>query len=311
MKEILKKYTFTELFTYTGVSKGRIIWQAIKYLCLRLFNVRYAIANVNNYKMKLDFKTPGLSRTLYIYGKRELPDLHVMYETLQPGMVVADIGANIGYYALLEAQIVGKEGHVHAFEPDPRNLPLLKDNIQLNNMDSVVTVYDQAISNKTETKMFQLGERSNVSSFVGRTDIVDSVSVSCISLAEFEHIEKVDMLRMDAEGYECKIIEGIIPYLRENRRPMSIMLEVHSKLYDKEELNFDIQLQALLDIGFKASHMISNVGARELCQELGYRPAETWTETKYKRDLYRDVDNESVRTCVSKGRVRALLLQRS
>lgn len=306
---VLKKYSINQIFTYSGVSKTRIFKQLVKYSILRLFGIRFVEAVVNNYRMKLDLKTLGLSKVLYIYGTRELPDTKVAEEEIKAGMVVADIGANIGYYTLIEALAVGDTGHVYAFEPDPRNIQLLRDNIALNNMDNRVTIYEQAVSNKKETKSFQLGERSNVSSFVDRPDVVGAVEVDCIALHEFEHIEEVDMLRMDAEGYECKIIEGVMPYLRSNKKPFKIMLEVHPKEYNDTDLNFKQNLKELFEIGFTVSHVVANKPHRSVYADLGYRPVISYSETRHIRDVYHNISHTDVLNLCD-GKVRSIVIVR-
>ena len=61
------------------------------------------------------------------------------------GNFVIDLGANIGYYTCILAKLVGKDGKVFAFEPDPRNLKLLEKNIKVNEYNNVVIV-DKAVS---------------------------------------------------------------------------------------------------------------------------------------------------------------------
>src|SRR5215204_7241889 len=58
-------------------------------------------------------------------GAREFEpfEVELFKESLAPGMVVVDVSANVGYYALVAATIVGTRGRVFAFEPDPRNTP--------------------------------------------------------------------------------------------------------------------------------------------------------------------------------------------
>lgn len=260
--------------------------------------------------MKLDFKTPGLSKVLFVYGTRELPDTYVVKETIKEGMHVADIGANIGYYTLMEAHKVGNTGHVYAFEPDPRNISLLRENIALNQLMEKVTIYEQAVSNKRERKRFKLGERSNVSSFVDRDDTVGTVEVDCISLSEFEHIDKIDIIRMDAEGYECKIIEGLLPFLHQNRKPFMIMLEIHSSEYNDTDMNFKKVLKNLFDEGFAVTHLITSSRNRDQFTSREYTPVNTWTETRYSRDLYLHVSNEDVLHFLDRGMLRALLIAR-
>ena len=65
---------------------------------------------------------------LYLLGKRftERRELATLRSLITPGMVIADIGANVGFYALEMAASVGRSGRVLAFEPDPFNFGLLR-----------------------------------------------------------------------------------------------------------------------------------------------------------------------------------------
>ena len=70
------------------------------------------------------------------------------------GMNVVDIGANIGYYTLLAAELVGEKGKVFAFEPEPSNYDLLLRNVEINGYKNV-TVVRKAVSNETgESSLF-------------------------------------------------------------------------------------------------------------------------------------------------------------
>jgi FkbM family methyltransferase len=276
----------------------------------RLLGIRYAVAKVNDYLMRVDFKTPGLSKVLFIYGTRELPDTYVAQNIITPGMVVADIGANIGYYTLLAAQRVEDSGHVYAFEPDPRNINLLRDNLTLNGLTHRVTIYEQAVSNTSEKKIFQLGERSNVSSFVDRPDVVGAVEVDCIALHQFPHIDKIDMLRMDAEGYECKIIAGALPYFRTTKRPFTIMLEVHPEAYDDQEFNFAALLNELFALGFSVSHSIAGSNFKAAYEARGYRSRGHWVETKHPCELFTDIKNVDAQYFLEHAMIRAMVIKR-
>ena len=100
-------------------------------------------------------RVPGLQSglELYIHGAG---DLHVSrkireegiwepYETslllqlLKPGHVFVDVGANIGYFSLLAASLVGETGAVFAFEPDPQNFTLLQASAEHNGLAHIVT----------------------------------------------------------------------------------------------------------------------------------------------------------------------------
>ncbi|HEY4595480.1 MAG TPA: hypothetical protein VIJ02_03700, partial [Thermoanaerobaculia bacterium] len=65
---------------------------------------------------------------LYVLGKTlaEPRERRFFQEQVEPGMVVFDVGANLGFYTLLLADRVGPQGRVHAFEPDPLSCELLR-----------------------------------------------------------------------------------------------------------------------------------------------------------------------------------------
>src|ERR671930_32338 len=59
----------------------------------------------------------------------EVFEVSLFKESLDAGMVAVDVGANVGYYTLIAARIVGSGGRVFAFEPDPRTLSALETNV--------------------------------------------------------------------------------------------------------------------------------------------------------------------------------------
>ena len=85
-----------------------------------------------NYQMYLDPRDKGISRTLLLFGERELDHKIILEKVLRKDMKVFDIGANIGYYVLMESSILGINGRIVAVEPVPKNMHLLKKNLELN-----------------------------------------------------------------------------------------------------------------------------------------------------------------------------------
>jgi hypothetical protein len=77
---------------------------------------------LGRYKMYVDSQDFGLSPHLMLDGYWEMWVTEALVSLVRPGMVVADIGANLGYYALLLADLVGDAGMVHAFELTPHGL---------------------------------------------------------------------------------------------------------------------------------------------------------------------------------------------
>ncbi|NQV00191.1 MAG: FkbM family methyltransferase [Parcubacteria group bacterium] len=83
----------------------------------------------------------------YWLGSYEYRMQSFFAETIKPGSVVYDIGANVGFYTLLASKIVGVQGRVFAFEPLPENIFYVRKHVELNHCDNVVII-EAAVSEK-------------------------------------------------------------------------------------------------------------------------------------------------------------------
>jgi FkbM family methyltransferase len=73
-------------------------------------------------------------------GTYDVPFTAFVREYLQPGNVAIDVGAHVGLFTLLMAYEVWKTGHVIAYEANPHNLRLLRDNVTMNYLDDRVEI---------------------------------------------------------------------------------------------------------------------------------------------------------------------------
>ena len=124
----------------------------------RLLGRRFVTHNVYDYRLLLDTKDRGISRTLLLFGKRELEHRKMLQEIVKEGSRIFDIGANIGYYAVMEALMVGKEGEVIAIEPSPSNVRLLERNVALNDQKNI-RIVSAAVSDIDGSKTFFLSDK--------------------------------------------------------------------------------------------------------------------------------------------------------
>lgn len=285
--------SFKHIFSYSGVSKAEILINIIKLLSLKLINRRYVIKTVQSNKMLLDLNTPGISKTLFLYGKRELLETWIVKNEVKGDMNILDVGANIGYYALLEASLVDG-GKVYAFEPDSRNMKLLQENIKLNNFANKIEAYPYAVSEKNCIRKFHLAQRRNLSRIVGNNNNnkpTNLISVKCIRLDEFSNMDKIDFIRMDIEGYECMAIDGMREFLKTTKKPIKLMIEVHPNLYDNDRFNFKERMNYLYSLDFYIKYLISAGVARpKIILDSGYEPIKTVKEGRLARGLYNDVE---------------------
>ena len=155
-------------------------------------------------------------------------------DILKQGMTCLDIGSNIGYYVCLENKIVGQNGKIIAIEPSPINFKYLQKNINLQNTTNI-ELFNFACGNKDGTIDFLVSNRSNWSRVVS-DDLIDAppdailetISLPIKKLDSFIHeqdIKKLDFVRMDVEGYELNILDGMKETLRRFKHLLQI--EVH------------------------------------------------------------------------------------
>jgi len=108
---------------------------------------------LGRYKMYVDTQDNGLSPHLMLDGYWEMWLTEVIVDLVKPGMVVADIGANLGYYTVLMAELVGVNGRVHAFEPNPKMIRRLKMSLEVNGLSGQVDLHNIALGEHADHAM--------------------------------------------------------------------------------------------------------------------------------------------------------------
>ncbi len=158
---------------------------------------------VHGCRMRIHPVDHGLTPIL-VEGRYEPLQTRVIASLLRPGMQVADIGANIGYYTLLAAGAVGPSGHVWAFEPETSNYDLLLCNIRENKLENV-TAEPKAVGAGAGTASLYLssvnfGDHRLSPSAEPRR----SLAVSVCSLDDYFRTRDValDLVKMDIQGAE-------------------------------------------------------------------------------------------------------------
>jgi FkbM family methyltransferase len=154
----------------------------------------------------------GPSNAGYVLGTTE-PRLQGAYaRLLKPGMVVFDVGAAIGFQAVLASRLVGPSGRVIAFEPLPENAALARHNARLNDFKHL-EVHQVAVAAADGSARFQAG--ANVT--WGKLDASGSLEVKVRSLDSMvaELGVKPSAIKIDVEGAEASVLEGARQVLAE------------------------------------------------------------------------------------------------
>ena len=139
---------------------------------------------------------------------------------LRPGDTVLDVGANIGSFTVVAARLVGPEGSVFAFEPDPKAFDRLRENVEVNKLTNVRCL-PYAIGGRRGSFEFFSHDRPNFSSLFGGVDrrgmdgmTATTAEVRTLADAVAElGLARIDLLKLDCEGAEYEIFETIDPDL--------------------------------------------------------------------------------------------------
>lgn len=142
---------------------------------------------------------------------------------VQPGMKVFDIGANAGFYTLAFSRLVGEGGHVWAFEPLAENVHNLLRHIELNGLRNV-TVMQAAVADRAGFVEFQVAESNSMGSITGAATGYKVPAVSLDDLIDRGVVPLPDLIKMDVEGAESRVLEGAKGLLRARTTVLFIAL---------------------------------------------------------------------------------------
>lgn len=162
----------------------------------------------------------------FLFGTSDPDEQAVLVRFLKRGAVCYDIGANVGFFAVLAARLVGPTGRVYAFEPFPNSAAAVRRNAALNNFTHL-EVIEAAVAAAPGEASLQIGSVSGTNSIVfDRTE--GELKVKLVSIDSFvqEPCRSLpDFVMIDAEGAEIDVLKGMAATIRA-RRPV-ILCEVH------------------------------------------------------------------------------------
>lgn len=207
------------LTLHYGISYGKV-----RYWCT-------GAATVDGLVCYVDPDDKVITPALVNHGVWEPMETSVLCGSLKEGDTLIDVGANIGYYTILAAKRVGPRGRVIAFEPEPNNFAILKRNVEANGFTNVI-LEQKALSNKPGTLRLYLEEENKgghkVFQFGSARPFVE---VEAVRLDDYlkEYKGRIDLIKIDTEGAEGAILEGMQKTLRRHHG-VTLLVEFFPKL---------------------------------------------------------------------------------
>ena len=206
------------------------------------------------------FLHPNDAFRLSIHGIHGAHDLKIFKDNVKNGDNVVDLGANIGYFTLILAKLVGPTGKVFAFEPDPRNLTLLKKNIEYNNYKNVIIV-PKAVSNVNDKCTLYVGQKTFGQNRIYKPEKTDTqkfipTDSETIRLDDFfkanNLLDKISFIKMDIEGSEFLALSGMKEILKLNKN-IKIFTEVETSYLEDAGSSYDQFMDVLTENNFTLS----------------------------------------------------------
>jgi FkbM family methyltransferase len=257
-----KKITFLILRKLASVFSGTKITQIFflrrfyNYL-LRFFHPKEEeektiLIEFQRQKMYVDPIDTWIYQPLLKTGILEREVTKLFIENVKRGMTIIDIGANIGYYTLIAAKLIGKKGRVYAFEPELSNFNLLIKNIKLNNYKNVIAI-QKAVSDRDEkTRLFLSESNREGHRIYNLKEGRRFIEIETTTLDNFfkNREGEIDVIKMDIEGAEIAALKGMNNILKANQK-LKLFIEFVPFILSKGSFNPIDLPKEILRHGFK------------------------------------------------------------
>ncbi|MFD0977936.1 FkbM family methyltransferase [Salinimicrobium gaetbulicola] len=246
-----------------GIFNRKYLWYKAKfYLDKKSFRGKYflrrllmllkpniekgLIVKINSgFKLKIfPLYDKGIERRLFENGIYEKGTLKIFNRIIESGYIIIDAGANIGLMSIHFSRLTGSNGKVFSFEPHPVTFDILKDNININQSTNI---YPNQLALGSANKKGEIFERLHINR--GAASLVNSDNKNGFpifiekldSYIERKSIKKLNLLKIDVEGYELEVLKGALKSIKKFK-PI-ICLEYSTDVYSQ---NSPIKIYFLL-----------------------------------------------------------------
>src|SRR5579862_9418441 len=214
---------------------------------------------LNGVAQGLRFNVAG-SHSGFLLGSHETEVQKALATLLRPGMVYFDAGANVGFFAVLAARLLGPTGRVVCFEPLPDNARQIERNASLNGFSTIAVTLD-ALGGSNRAETFQTSDEptwgmlNSTGKAPDRSSGTIEVNVRTLdSLCGPGKFPLPNVMKIDVEGAEVELLEGAAATIAASR-PI-LIIELHS--------TNETVLAALRKQGYHAGVLGSDVSVRDV-----------------------------------------------
>lgn len=193
----------------------------------------------------------GVSLELIASGSFESPLTNYFLQQVKPGQTIVDLGAHIGYYAVLFGKLIGPTGKLFAYEAHPRAYSFLMDNLSINYLHDRAFAYHRAVYSRETTLSFHASKRflgnssiypHDESYFRHYVDETETIPIQTIVLDDhLSELRSIDFIKMDMEGSEYQAFLGMERIV--TKQAKTIVLEVNRNMLKQDWDDFVMLLR--------------------------------------------------------------------
>ncbi len=177
------------------------------------------VRTLGNFLLYVDTRDHSLAPHLQADGFWEMWVTQAIVEYVRPGMCCVDVGANFGYYTLLLAELTGSAGQVTAYEPQKRVHDLLRRSILVNGADAWTFGRRMAAANVEGHGQLYVNDELMGSASLTQTErLFPEYEVPLVLLDRQPIRRPVDFVKIDAQGHELQVLEGMQGIIRESKK---------------------------------------------------------------------------------------------
>jgi FkbM family methyltransferase len=250
IKKTLKNFTlFKKLNTYR-----------LKYINKKFVGLKEYTFTFNS--IKILFDTSDEYSHSWFYPRCRNGKIHepaatsIFVNSINKNDCVLDIGAHLGYFTCISSYLAPK-GSVHAFEVDPKCIPLIKKNVNINNFNNV-SIHNKAVSSNNGFEKIPIYDKPSPALRISdnKRQFIEVPSLTIDSYIISENITP-DFIKIDVEGAEWKVLNGMKETLK--IKHLKLLVEVHVNFL-KNNFNTDYReiLKLLLSEGFTIKEIINH-----------------------------------------------------
>ncbi|OQW46825.1 MAG: hypothetical protein A4S09_02650 [Proteobacteria bacterium SG_bin7] len=192
---------------------------------LKSLGYKLARRNLGDFNMDLDLADRwGVSKYILRHGSYDSDLCNLVKSKIRANSVCVDIGANIGFWTNFLVSSC-RALQVFAVEPEPKNLFLLKRNIELNNNQDKVKILPYALGEKEgRLGLYLSKDNAGDHQLYQTAEVREKIDVEVFPLDTLLPEIKIDFLKIDVQGYESYVFKGM-KQLIEQSKNMAVLME--------------------------------------------------------------------------------------